>query len=510
MGSRTVWHYSWIVVAFVLSILLASGAYAAFPVGYSVSFPNGTSIMGCVDVNEDETGFDVLEKTPLDLLWSDSDTEGHDLCRINSYGDPVAGTSCAITNQFWNFYLIDDSKYVESPVTYDGSGNCWNGKFTASGQKYCARQGDVLGLAYGTSGTKPQTYTFSDSCAYLDFDDIEVFVDDDKSSADEDGDSIKDVKPGSEVKFVIAVESLFDDEDDAYDIEDIEVRITIEDIDDGSELEEEADTFDLSPEDVKDDVTIEFTVPADADDGSYDVLIEVEGEAENGIMHERNISLELEVEKESHEVIFSEAILSDASLGCAQSTELDMELTNIGQNDEDVTLTVTNSDLGIAYQDNISLDEGDDYARSVTIRVPQDTPSGTYPLVLRATYDDGDEVATETLEVTVTCAQEEDEEQGESDEKEQNEDEYQKPEDNEDEEESGQSSENITEQTGLPITPEVVGVVPSQIVYTADNLPILSVDELKQNWFSIAMLILTVLLVVVVVVLLIALGRRKF
>ncbi|MBI2548953.1 hypothetical protein HYW21_06395 [Candidatus Woesearchaeota archaeon] len=502
-------RYTWIVtLLFVFSLVLAAETATAksFPVGYSVAFPNGTTVMNCVDAEEEETGFEVMERTSFDLLWSDPDAEGHDLCRINGYGDPLAGTSCSITNQFWNFYLIDDGAYVKSPVTYDGNGNCWNGKFTASGQKYCARQGDVIGLAYGVTGTKPPRYTFRDSCAYLDFKEVEVFVDDDKSSADEDGGRIKDVKPGSVVKFDITLESLFEDTDDAYDLEDIEVRITIADIDDGDELEEEADAFDLSPEKEK-PVTLEFAIPTDAEDDSYEVLLEIEGEAENGIIHERNLSFDLEVEKETHEVIFSEALLDDASLMCDQSTELEMELVNIGQNDEEIVLTVTNDDLGIAYEDNFTLEEGDDntYARSIAIRVPQTIPSGTYPLVLRASYEDDDEVATETVELSVTCTEQETEEPEEES--------ADEPENNDDEEtyneepESGQSSEDTNPQGGVP---EVVGTTPTQTVsMPSGDLPLLSVGEFKQNWFSITMLFLTVLLVIVVVVLLIALSRRK-
>ena len=74
------------------------------------------------------------------------------------------------------------------------------------------------------------------------------------------GDKIKEeAKPGDTVKFTIQAENNFTD-DEGLEIEDIQVTVTIDSIDDDSDLEEDDTIKDLK-DGKDDDVTIEFTIP---------------------------------------------------------------------------------------------------------------------------------------------------------------------------------------------------------------------------------------------------------
>ena len=153
---------------------------------------------------------------------------------------------------------------------------------------------------------------------------------------------------------------MFTDEEDLK-IKDIDVEITIEDIDDGDDLAEDADEFDIKPEKNK-DVIIEFDIPLEVDEDIYDVIINIEGKDENGTTHAIIWGLELEVEKESHEIRIIRAALTPSTIRCQRQISINTEIINTGLDDEDdVTLEATSADLGISsLTADIELDEGTD------------------------------------------------------------------------------------------------------------------------------------------------------
>lgn len=247
--------------------------------------------------------------------------------------------------------------------------------------------------------------------------DVEVEVDgeDDSIDVSQDGDRVsEEAKPGSKVEIKVEVENNFTDTDD-LDIEDIEIRVTIEGIDDGDDLDEEADEFDLRAE-RDDSETLEFDIPIEVGEGDYDVLIEVEGEDENGTEHTAELTFILEVEKERHEIRFTRLSLSPEQVQCSRNTQFSVNLINTGQEDEeDIELRITNTQLGIDETDTFDLDEGefdDDmkYSRSFSFTVDEDVAAGTYPIEARVTYDDGGETETERVSLLVQECEEEEEE----------------------------------------------------------------------------------------------------
>jgi len=199
----------------------------------------------------------------------------------------------------------------------------------------------------------------------------------------------RDAEPGSEIQFIIEIENFFTNDED-LEIEDIEVEITIEDIDDGDDLEEDADEFDLKAgKDEK--VKIKFDVPLEVDEGTFDVIIDVEGEDENGTTHEIRFELELDVEKEKHEIRILRASLTPTTIKCQRTVSINTELINTGTEDEDeVTLEVINQELGIKSITIRELDEGTDDNRLnklVTASINNDVMPGIYPITINAYYD---------------------------------------------------------------------------------------------------------------------------
>jgi uncharacterized membrane protein len=103
----------------------------------------------------------------------------------------------------------------------------------------------------------------------------------------------KKIKPGTEMRFNFNIENTFSDSD-GIDLENVFVRVTIEEIDDGEDLEEESEEFDLDT-DSSTDVDVFLNIPLSVEEGVYDILIEVEGDDDNGNLHRAQMNLRMDV-----------------------------------------------------------------------------------------------------------------------------------------------------------------------------------------------------------------------
>jgi len=233
--------------------------------------------------------------------------------------------------------------------------------------------------------------------------DLDVKVEGESDKDLQNGDKIsEEARPGDTVKFDIELANGFSDD---MKIEDIEITVTIENIDDGDDLEEEDDIEDIDEGD-EDSVVVEFTIPTLVDEGDYDVIIEADGEDEDGNDHDVRWELTLEVKKDKHSIIIDDADLSPSTVRCSRSSSLDIEIVNVGREDEDdVSIEVTSSELDIdVKEEDIELEEGDDddsvYDKTIRLLVDNDVRAGTYPIDVKAYYD-GKEGDEETLYLTV-------------------------------------------------------------------------------------------------------------
>lgn len=218
--------------------------------------------------------------------------------------------------------------------------------------------------------------------------DVDVTVDGDKESDLKDGETIdKEAKPGSEVKISVEVSNGFTDAED-IDIEDVEIKVTIEDIDDGDDLEEEADSFDLEA-DKEDDGTVEFEIPLDVEEDTYDILIEVEGEDEKGVKHEDTIKLKLDVDKEKHQIRIASFDLSPKNVKCGETASVSATIDNTGAEDEErAAIEIESSALGLNFEDlTMDIEEGDSESRTAYVTIGNDVSPGSYPISITAAYD---------------------------------------------------------------------------------------------------------------------------
>ncbi|MBW2977010.1 hypothetical protein KY347_06200 [Candidatus Woesearchaeota archaeon] len=212
------------------------------------------------------------------------------------------------------------------------------------------------------------------------------------------------VGPGSELTFSFGIENTFTD-DDGIDINDIAIRLVIEEIDDGSDIEQESEEFNLDTEQ-SEDIDVIVDIPLSVDQGVYDIFIEVLGEDDNGNEHKAEMSIKLDIDKETREVIISEASLFPEKVKCVGSSTLTATIKNLGRNAEPrAKLEITNKDLGINFaQKNIELEEdpfdGDDeFTKRLPINIGKNTKAGTYPIEIKAYLQE--EILWETKTVSL-------------------------------------------------------------------------------------------------------------
>lgn len=193
-----------------------------------------------------------------------------------------------------------------------------------------------------------------------------------------------DILPGSNVTFTLRVENTFNG--DEPKIRDAFATITIEDFDDGADLEEKSLDFDLEPgNDYRADV--KFQIPLSVDAGTYKIRMEVEGESKNNTLYKTELNQKLEVKKQSHDIRIAKASLNPSIVDCNRKARLTAEIVNVGSNAENqVGLEFKSASLGVNSVDrDIFLGSSDEasekektYVKTLNIELPSLFKAGAY------------------------------------------------------------------------------------------------------------------------------------
>ncbi len=209
-------------------------------------------------------------------------------------------------------------------------------------------------------------------------------------------------EPGENIDIDVEIDNIGD-----LDLEDIKVEVKIEDIDDNDDLEEESDEFDLDEGD-NEDLTFEFEIPLNVDEGTYNIIVIVDGEDENGDNFEvtQIFMDEIDVQKpEDDEIAIESVSISPETIRCGQSMDIDVRAVNVGTDDQDdMYLEVTLEGVDVVLTSSRFDLDSDDYddredTRSFTARIPSDAEEGTYFIGVAAYNEDNDFIRTRELDV---------------------------------------------------------------------------------------------------------------
>ena len=244
------------------------------------------------------------------------------------------------------------------------------------------------------------------------FSDVDVKVGSKSDKNVNDGETIsEEAKPGDTVEFRIEVKNNYTSAENLK-IENIVVKGTVESIDDGSDLDEESSEFNLNTGSTK-RTTLKFQVPTEVDEDDFDVLIEAEGEDKNGTSQNIQMNLKLQVDKKTHDVVLTRHSLAPAELSCSRkNVQVGVSLLNIGTEDEnDVNVHIFNTDLGVDIKENIGelqaepFEDTSKFSKTYSFNVPNNIEAGSYPVTIRALYDDDRKKAEDTETLTISDCQ---------------------------------------------------------------------------------------------------------
>lgn len=354
----------------------------------------------CIEIDEGKNGYELLNELGWDLVWTPETAYGHMLCKIDDIGTDVSGSYCAYSGEFWNLVLARDGEWLHMPVGLDGPGGCWNYDANSWDGHYCTKDGDVLAFSFGAAGAEPDMFRFNVT---------KVYVDGEKETrARGGGGKIRDVFPESKVDFKLELENFYHHSTD-IDINDISIIATIEEIDDGDDIEEELDEFDLSADKEKTEM-LEFEIPLEVDAKDRLLIIEMEAEDDAGIKYEAKFTYDLEVEKEKHNLRITGVGLNKESYVCGDNVLLHVSVMNLGSEEEDVNLRILNDELDLDISENFELSDeafelSSKFDKRFSLWVPDDVIKGTYSIPVTVGYGTKEEIETVDLVVS-SCSKE--------------------------------------------------------------------------------------------------------
>jgi hypothetical protein len=199
-----------------------------------------------------------------------------------------------------------------------------------------------------------------------------------------------EILPGSNVTFKMTFANTFSS--NGPDIKNVFATLTIEEADDGDDLEAESDEIDLDSASEQ-RVDVKFEIPLDIDQGTYDLTIGLEGEqGENRTFINPFYNMALEIKKDRHDLRIIDVSLRPKILECDRKTKLTAQIANLGlAKEDDVTLEFRVAGLSIESFDkdivlestNEDIDDGKTrHTKELNFAVPEFMKAGTYPVFI--------------------------------------------------------------------------------------------------------------------------------
>ncbi len=196
---------------------------------------------------------------------------------------------------------------------------------------------------------------------------------------------------------------------------------------------------------------------------------------------------------------FYRKTLSPSEIKAGKIASLNLGIINTGSEDEeDVELVISNSD--IEYNTVVTISEvtaepyedESRYTKTFKIEVPKTTEPGVYPINIKVTYDNGDETLEDSVDLTVTKAEEVEEE---------------KEEEKKDEEEVVVVQQPTT--TAPTTTAPTTAAVVTQPTVTQPTTATEEKPFFQTGWFIGLLIFGEIVIIAIAVLLVMALVRRK-
>ncbi len=235
----------------------------------------------------------------------------------------------------------------------------------------------------------------------------------DKSQSLDDGDRVKNLKPGTDCTLEVQVENNFDDSDrNSQKIGDIEfdsVDITLDSSNGDVDLDEGDDISDLSA-DSDDAITADVEIDEEADDGAVAIDVRVSGRDENGALHGEALSFKLDITRLTHDLQITRIELSPSAVTVCENSNIKVSVGILNQgkrNEDEAAVEISVPDLKFIKKiDNIELDKDDSTTVSFDVPVAKNSKEGVMRVDLKTYFDTLAPSNSGSAELTVSACEE--------------------------------------------------------------------------------------------------------
>ncbi len=236
---------------------------------------------------------------------------------------------------------------------------------------------------------------------------VKVKCDSEEESLD-DGEKMENLKPDmNDCIFYVKIENDFNENDkNDQKIGDIEIDTTVEVESDSSDIDlDESDDISSFDADDYEEITFDFDIDEEADDGTTEVTLRVYGVDENGAYHGEKWIVKLEIERLKHDVQIKKVSIIPTEVETCQEDSIKIAVTlyNMGRRDEGesaVQLSLPDFKFTKKIED-IELDRDDTTTLNFDVQLPLTIKEGLYRGTLKSYFDNLAESDTQTIQIKV-------------------------------------------------------------------------------------------------------------
>ena len=224
-----------------------------------------------------------------------------------------------------------------------------------------------------------------------------------------DGERMKELKPDTkDCTMTVEIKNTFRTSDkDNKKIGDIEfdpATVEVESDNSDIDLDDSDDISSLGARET-DELSFDFDIDEEADDGTYNIKVRLTGTDSNGALHGEEWEVKLEVERLKHDIQFKKVTIFPEEIeGCDGNTvKVSATIYNMGRRDEDeAAVELKIPDFKYTKKiDDISLDRDDKTTVNFDVALPANIKEGTYRGTINTYFDSIAESATKTVEFKV-------------------------------------------------------------------------------------------------------------
>ncbi|MFH1249289.1 MAG: putative S-layer protein [archaeon] len=195
------------------------------------------------------------------------------------------------------------------------------------------------------------------------------------------------------------------------DSRDVIVTANLFDVTDNEFLDQEVETDGTVDSDRSEYFSVDLKVPVDIKTHTFRLYAKAYEDGEEETQCNEDY-MSIDIKKDTHAIAISRVSLPEA-VQCDDSFSADLSLANIGKNDEDVRVVISNTELGIKEEQTLSIDKEDTKKVPITLKVPKTASEGNHTLKIQAFYRLSNDVyqdsvtRTDQINVEGNCIKEE-------------------------------------------------------------------------------------------------------